>query len=118
MTEPNGHLVMTMGDPSKAVSRPPPYEHLYIPCSCSDAEHGLRFMIDPNDIFPLYCSVFLAEHRGWRGFFRRCWLAIRYVFGYKCNYGHFSETLFEKWHVERLRDLCNESLKRKQEQTK
>lgn len=79
MSEPNGHLVMTMGGdcPADTIQAPSlRMEHMYIPCSCSDAEHGLRFMFDPDEIFPLYCSVFLSNHYGWRGFFKRCWLAI------------------------------------------
>jgi hypothetical protein len=53
-------------------------------CSCYSDEHELRFGYDPdeNDIF---VSVFLPDVP----FFERVVNAIKYVFGYKCKYGHF-----------------------------
>lgn len=63
----------------------PPMTTHYFDCKCSSSEHTLRFVYDPleNEI---YTEVFLDQNRG---FFKRIWVAIKYIFGYKCQYGHF-----------------------------
>ena len=44
-------------------------------------------MIDDDKDDPgLYLEVQLIQHRN---FFQRIWAAIKYVFGYRSNYGHW-----------------------------
>lgn len=60
----------------------------YFECSCYSTEHTLKFIFDDDPDFPnLYVHVFLSEEP----WYRRILKAIKYVFGYKCRYGHFDE---------------------------
>lgn len=60
----------------------------YFECICACNEHTIVWdiMEDENEPPELGCTYFLHQ---WRGFFQRAWVAIKYVFGYKCHYGHF-----------------------------
>jgi hypothetical protein len=40
---------------------------------------------DPEDN-ELYTSVFLNQYQN---VFKRVWIALKYVFGYRCKYGHW-----------------------------
>lgn len=74
----------------------------YFECSCFSEEHTLRFTLYPaeEDSPPdLFTSVFLNQHRG---FFRRLWIAFRYLFGYKCRYGHWDCFLLNPKDVDRM----------------
>ena len=58
-------------------------------CSCRSNEHTIifRFFDDKvDDLKELYLSVYLNQYRN---IFKRIWIAIKYVFGYKCKYGHW-----------------------------
>lgn len=63
----------------------PQYETTYMTCACHSPEHTLRFNFDgvENEI---YTEVFLNQYRG---FFKRLWIAIKYLCGYRCRFGHF-----------------------------
>lgn len=58
----------------------------YFTCQCYSCEHTLRFDIDLEDDPHVYTSVYLNQYRN---VFKRIWIAIKYIFGYKCNYGHW-----------------------------
>jgi len=61
----------------------------YFECTCDSDEHRLVFQIDDTeDDWPpeVWAGAFLHTYKG---FFKRIWVAIKYVFGYKCKYGHF-----------------------------
>jgi hypothetical protein len=66
----------------------------WLECACHTDEHTLRFSYIPDPDYPeVYLSIFMDE---W-GFWKRLWIGIKYVFGYKCKYGHFGcWTLREK----------------------
>jgi hypothetical protein len=76
-------------------------------CSCYSHEHTLSMLLDEED-GDLYTSIFLNQYMG---FFKRVWIAIKYVFGYKCVYGHFDCFSMRSEDVDRFIDL----LKRKKE---
>jgi len=57
----------------------------YFDCQCSSPEHTLRFVYDP-EYNELYTEIFLCQNRN---IFQRIWVAIKYVFGFKCQYGHW-----------------------------
>lgn len=65
--------------------QPQPMITEFYECDCSSDEHTLKFTLDPDDGM-LWTSVFLSQYRG---FFGRCWEALKYVFGYRSKYGHF-----------------------------
>lgn len=60
-------------------------------CSCHSDEHVITFRYFEDDIEghktkELYLSVFLNQYRN---IFKRIWVAIKYIFGYKSKYGHW-----------------------------
>jgi len=68
-----------------------PFERTYYECQCESAEHTLRFVYDPQDN-DLYTEVQLVQYRT---IFQRILVAIKYIFGYECRYGHFDCTLLK-----------------------
>jgi len=65
-------------------------------CDCQHPEHQLILMYftdeqDEDEKF-IFAHVHLAE----RPFLKRIWSAIKYIFGYRCRYGHFDEVLISK----------------------
>lgn len=79
----------------------------FFECVCGTEEHTLRFKLDADDI-ELYTSVFLNQYHG---FFGRLWIAIKYLFGYKCKHGHWDCTIIKLEDTDRLIELL-ESYKR------
>jgi hypothetical protein len=74
-------------------------------CDCLEIEHSMFFTIDDDtDLECMYVNTFLAEH----GFFLRVINAIKYIFGYKCKFGHFEETVVSISEAKKLRDFLNE----------
>lgn len=76
----------------------------FFECVCTSDQHTLRFSLDsydPKDV-ELYVSVFLNQYRN---FFCRIWIAIKYIFGYKCRYGHWDCTILKIEDADRLIDL-------------
>jgi len=76
----------------------------YYECSCFSSEHTLKFIIDPDEK-ELYTEIYLQQPSG---FFKRIWKAIKYVFGYKCRYGHFDCFLFKDQDIADLQKLLEE----------
>ena len=64
----------------------------YVECCCGSDEHTLRFILDA-EAEEIYTSVFLNH---WEPWYKRAWKAIKYVFGYKCKYGHFDCTIIDQ----------------------
>jgi len=80
---------------------------LYYECQCGSDEHRLVFHYFPyegNDEPTLYCSVFLSQYRS---FFKRVWIALKYIAGYKCKYGHFDSTLLRPEDINSFRNMLN-----------
>lgn len=59
-------------------------------CECHSLEHQMQFWHDEEDDC-LYAEIHLITHRG---FFRRLWYAIKYIFGYKSRFGAWDEFIF------------------------
>lgn len=79
----------------------------FFECVCTTEAHTIRFKLDtygPDDV-ELYLSVFLNQYRN---FFGRMWIAIRYLFGYKCKYGHWDCTLIKLKDADRLIELLQQ----------
>jgi hypothetical protein len=73
-------------------------ENYYVECDCHADEHTLRFMVDSAD-GEVTVSTFLNHYRPWC---QRLRVAVKYLMGYKCKYGHFDTTIISG---ERLNDL-------------
>jgi hypothetical protein len=74
----------------------------YIECDCGDNNHLFKFSYHPSDdydIGSLSLSVQLNQYHSW---YERVWLAIKYVFGYTSNFGHWDCTLMDSRSVEKL----------------
>ena len=88
-----------------------PLEIDHFDCECHTPEHSIRFTYDPDD-GDLYMSVFLWKWSFWK----RVWIAVKYIFGYTSRYGDFdSGPSFEKNDLSRLITLLKRSKKRKRE---
>lgn len=79
----------------------------FFKCVCESNEHTVMFELDRFD--PLYTelsiSIFLNQYRG---FFRRLLIAVKYLFGYKCKYGHWDCVLLKSEDTDRLIKLLQE----------
>lgn len=73
----------------------------YIDCACSDPKHTLRFTSDA-ELSEFVTEVHLNQYYG---FFKRVWLAIKYVFGRSNKNGHFDCTILNLSQVEELSTL-------------
>lgn len=81
----------------------------YIECECSSYEHIVIFSYNDDDPDPdyAYVHVQLVAH----GFFSRIWAAIKHIFGYKCKYGHWDETMLGLDKMKEIRDVFAEWIK-------
>lgn len=79
----------------------------YLECACYSDEHRMVYTLDDED---LYVSVFLPDYPN---FWKRIVNAIKYIFGYKCKYGHFDCFLFNKQNAGQLKDLLEKFLHEK-----
>ena len=77
-------------------------------CYCYDDEHTIRFTLDngEHDDEPpeIYTSIFMDTG----GFFRRVKLGIKYIFGYKCRYGHFGNWTLCKEDLSKLESMVKD----------
>ena len=81
-------------------------ENYYLECDCTDSKHTLRFILD-EEFTDIIIDVQLNKRYG---IFGRIWRAVKYIFGYDCQYGHWDEFMISGKQVEKLRDLCNKHL--------
>lgn len=73
----------------------------YFECQCHSPEHTLKFVYDSENK-ELYSEIFLNQYRN---FFKRSWVAIKYIFGYKCKYGHFDCFIFKNDDIVKFKNL-------------
>ena len=87
----------------------------YFECVCGSEEHTLVFTLCVGDIEEkeIYTSVFLNQYRG---FFGRLWVAIKYLFGYKCRFGHWDTFILRNEDAVRLRDMCQKLIDAEEKQ--
>jgi hypothetical protein len=78
-------------------------------CICLRAEHALRFVIDEED-GDVWTEVNLTNYRN---FFKRCWVALKYIFGYQSKYGAFDCWELDEKDLNSLIDLLTEVKKLK-----
>lgn len=83
----------------------------YFECACGADKHLLRFTFEPDacsEDAEIYASMFINH---WRNPLQRIWVAIKYIFGCKCNYGHFDCWIMEPKDAHRMIDLCQRLVK-------
>ena len=73
----------------------------YFECCCRSPEHVMHFVLyGPSE--PEICVYTFLQPDS---VLKRIWNAIKYVFGYKCRYGHFDEFLMSPKDVDRVIEL-------------
>ena len=72
----------------------------YFQCNCSSQEHtfGVEFDIEEKEV-----AIHLQLTQP-RNFLRRLVIAVKYLFGYECRYGHWDVTLMNE---EKFMDFYN-----------
>ncbi len=78
----------------------------FFECNCGSKEHTLRFVLD-KDEHEIYVSIFLNQ---WRPFYKRIWVALKYVFGYKSKYGHWDNWTLCEDDAGKLREMVDDFL--------
>lgn len=73
----------------------------YVECACTSDEHTLRFTLDAEEE-GIYTSVYLNTYRQW---YKRVWVAIKYIFGYHCIHGHWDCTLIDRDNIHQLKTV-------------
>ena len=85
----------------------------YSECSCTDAEHTIRWQrckkefLEDDEEPEVYCSVYLRKYKN---FFQRVRYGIKYMFGYQSKYGAFDCTLLDKEEAQKLIDFLTKSI--------
>ena len=82
-------------------------------CTCDSDEHQFNFRYFKEDCVDglMYCTVHLSPSRS---IFKRCWLALKYVLGYRSKYGDYAEIILDREKVKELREVL-ESFEKIQE---
>jgi len=75
-------------------------ETLILICACHSFEHQIIFSVLEEDTPEMSVNTHLITHKN---VFKRIWVAIRYVFGYKSRYGEWDEFIFKLENIEDLK---------------
>lgn len=67
-------------------------------CGCHSSCHQILTEYDP-EYNHVYLEIHLTTHRN---FFKRIWVAVKYIFGYKSNYGAWDNFIVDKKNKESL----------------
>jgi phage-related protein len=72
-------------------------------CECHTVEHQLVFRHDPDEkYYALYIDVHLITYNN---IFKRMWVSLKYIFGYKCRYGHWDEFIVKREDAQRMKEI-------------
>jgi len=81
---------------------------LYLDCDCYHMEHSIRFARfdnqHPEDDPEVYVTLYLAKQR----LLRRVWLGLKYILGFKSQFGHFGETIFGDRQTRKLQQFLED----------
>ena len=72
-------------------------------CDCSSVEHQMALRFDDDK--DLGRQVFVEIHLAALAWYKRLWLGIKYIFGYKCCYGNFEEVILSPKHARQIYGL-------------
>lgn len=68
-------------------------------CSCCTTEHQFIVFKEPEDN-----TVVFSIHLSSKPFLKRVVHALRYIFGYRCEYGDFDEVILNEKQIKELID--------------
>ena len=77
-------------------------EHETFICECNSVEHIAIFSFDKD-----WDDIFMHVHLTKKGFWTRLKYAIRYIFGYQCQYGAFDEFIFNPNDADKLQKVVD-----------
>ena len=82
------------------------YIHDVIVCACHNTEHSIIITKNENKNYDndVYLSIHLIPERN---IFKRIKNAIKYIFGYRCKYGHFDEIVLNKEHYDKIQEIAD-----------
>ena len=72
-------------------------------CDCNSLEHQVAFWYDEDEKL-LYIEPHLITHDN---FFKRIWIGLKYVFGYRSRFGEFDEVVLSIESQRKLREMLN-----------
>lgn len=78
-------------------------EDKIIICDCSSAEHQMVLRFDDDK--DLGRMVYVEIHLVPLVWYKRLWMGIKYIFGYKCCYGNFEEMILSPKHARQIYGL-------------
>ena len=78
-------------------------EDKIIICDCASAEHQMVLRYDDDK--DLGRMVFVEIHLVPLVWYKRLWMGIKYIFGYKCCYGNFEEMILSPKHARQIYGL-------------
>lgn len=74
-------------------------------CDCCSAEHQIIIRTFNEDEGEEYKLVYVNIHLVARSFWGRLISGVKYIFGYKCKFGHFEEFILSPSHTPQLKEL-------------
>lgn len=84
----------------------------FFDCQCISCEHTLRFMYFEEELETekhisqtanLYLTIQLDKYP----WYKRIWMGIKYIFGYRCKYGYYNEWIMHPDDIPRLKALLD-----------
>lgn len=85
----------------------------HVICECHSPDHVLQFShmedMDGDEI----CWTQVQLHQ-YRSFWKRLAVAVKYLFGYECRYGHWDCTSINVEQGKSLRDYLNRAIEAKE----
>lgn len=76
-------------------------EDFFYSCSCYSPEHTMHWFVDPES-GEIHTEIFLNTPDIW---WKRVWVGIKYIFGYKSRYGHWDSFLLRHEDHDRVRKM-------------
>ena len=81
----------------------------YTACNCGSPDHIVRFSYDNEMEGDELCWI-EVQLRQWRPFWKRIYVAIRYVLGYESRYGHWDCATIDLKEGRKLRNFLNSAI--------
>ncbi len=75
-------------------------------CECNSLEHIYCFWHE-EDYDRIYFMPHLNPHRN---IFKRIWIAIKYIFGYRSKYGAFDSIIIKREDYNKIKKYMNENI--------
>ena len=78
-------------------------------CACHSFDHQIIFSV--VEIESLSPEMIVSVHlKTYKNIFKRIWVAVKYVFGYKSKYGDWDEFIFKMDDLEDLKNFLSTNL--------